>query len=123
MMKNEIILDGFLYKDAKVFNKLISFQFNMRTHSTKQEDGTYKNAYSSFKVNYFGDKSERLINHLKDGNSVRVYGKVDTEVYENKEGKKVYNVIIIANTITKIAFEKEMKDGKEVSVLHEEVLV
>lgn len=122
-MKNEVIYDGFLYQDAKVYSKLISLTVNARTHSVKQENGTYKSAYTSMKVNYFGEQSQKLLDHLKKGAPVRITGKLDTESFDGKDGKKIYRVILIANSITKINFEKTTKDGKEVTVVTEEVLV
>lgn len=114
MIRNEIVLDGKVQKDAKVLAEVSTFNISAITGEYKLTDNSKRNRYTYIRVIYVGDKTPELEKLLQTGNMVRIYGKLDSEQYVAKSNKVVYNKILNATKITQLVFDKETKEYREV---------
>lgn len=101
-LKNEIILDGKVQKDVKVFDEVINFNISAITGEYKTLENTKKNRYTFIRVVYVGDINDEVKNTIKTGNFIRIYGKLDSEQYKSQSGKIVYNKILCINKVERL---------------------
>ena len=104
-MKNEFILDGKVQKDVKTFDAMISFNVAAITGKTQTIENKYKNRFTFIRVLYLGEVTDEIRSIISEGNYVRIFGKLDSEQYIDKNGKTVYNKILNANKVEKLEEE------------------
>ena len=51
---------------------------------------------------------------IQVGSMIRIYGKLDSEIYITKTGKYVYNKIIYAEKIVRVRYDKDINEYVEV---------
>lgn len=106
-LKNEFILDGRVQKDVKVFDKLINFNISSITGQTTTPDNKKRNRYTFIRVLYIGDISDELRDTITENSFIRIYGKLDSEQYIDRNGKTVYNKILHAYKISKLSYDPD----------------
>ena len=106
-LKNEFILDGKIQKDVKVFNDIINFNISSITGEYITLENRKKNRYTFIRVIYDGQIDDKIKKIISEGNFIRVYGKLDSEQYESKSGKIVYNKILKASKVTLLNYDPE----------------
>ncbi|MEE3344053.1 MAG: hypothetical protein VZS44_08185 [Bacilli bacterium] len=111
---NEVILDGKVQKNINFLSDIISFNISSITGKFKLIDNSVKNRFTYIRVIYPYQLDEYTQSILVPDNMVRIYGKIDSEQYETKDGKIVYNKIICANKIVKIYYNDSTKMYEEV---------
>ena len=112
--KNELIIDGKIQKDVKLFEEISNFNISAITGTFLLPDNTVRNRYTFIRVIYEGDLDEHTINVLQPGNLVRLYGKIDSEQYLAKSGKTVYNKVLKVYKVNLLEYDPEIGDMKEV---------
>lgn len=71
------------------------------------------------KVVVFDKTAEFVGNYLKKGKQVAVSGKMQNNNYEDKDGKKIYGINIVANQIEVLEFaDKELSGDSEAKDFH-----
>lgn len=113
---NEVKVDGCVQKDVKLLEEIASFNVSVNTGLYNCVDNSQKKRYTYFRVVYPFDVTEELKEIVQTGSMIRIYGKLDSEIYITNTGKYVYNKIICAEKITRIRFDKDLKDYVEVEV-------
>ena len=103
-LKNEIILDGKVQKDVKVFDEVINFNISAITGEYTNLENIKKNRYTFIRVIYMGEITNEVKEIIKTGNYIRIYGKLDSEQYKSQTGKIVYNKILCVNKVEKLDF-------------------
>ncbi|WP_419660495.1 Ssb: single-stranded DNA-binding protein, helix-destabilizing [Desulfosarcina variabilis str. Montpellier] len=68
-------------------------------HSWKGRDGEWNERTDWHRVSAFGKLAEWCIGTLRKGNRVRVEGRLQTDVVEDKYGKKNYYTKIVARKV------------------------
>lgn len=111
---NQIIIDGCVQKDTKLFDEIATFNISAITGKFKLMDNTTKNRFTYIRVIYPGEINEYLESILEPGSMIRITGKLDSEQYNTQSNKTVYNKIICAEKIVKIHFDKEIGEYVEV---------
>ena len=106
-LRNEVVLDGKVQKDVKVFDKIINFNISAITGEYTSPQNIKKNRYTFIRAVYEGDVTEEIKKIIVEGNFVRVYGRLDSEQYNSKAGKKVYNKILVINKATKLEYDRQ----------------
>lgn len=101
-LKNEIILDGKVQKDVKVFDEVINFNISAITGEYNNLENTKKNRYTFIRVIYVGEINDEVKSIIQTGNYIRIYGKLDSEQYKSQTGKIVYNKILCVNKVEKL---------------------
>lgn len=107
-IKNEIVLDGKVQKNVKVFDEIINFNLSANTGIYIDSNNEQKNRYTFIRVLYVGEINDKVKNIIKQGNFIRVYGKLDSEQYKSQSGKIVYNKILCVNKITKLEYDQDL---------------
>ena len=98
-LKNEFILDGKVQKDVKVFDTMISFNVASITGKVQTIENRYRNRFTFIRVLYVNNIDDKIKEIISEGNYIRIYGKLDSEQYIDKNGKTVYNKILNANRV------------------------
>jgi len=80
--------------------------------------GGFKDAAGNQKTSFFrvvswGKLGESISKYLLKGNQIAVEGHLEQNVYENKEGKKVYEIQIIADKIEMLGGKKQGEAGQQ----------
>ena len=112
-MVNKTILYGFLVADPEArYTKTGKCVCNLRiAHRENFKDETKEPLYMS--VDVWDKQGETCAKNLKKGSSVIVDGRLATDTYENKEGKKTTKTFIIADRVNFVPrFEKSEKSEK-----------
>lgn len=68
-----------------------------------------KSLYESVEVTLFGETAERFADEIKKKDSVYLEGRISVNKYKNKEGIEVSKTQFIANSYTKVSFDKDKK--------------
>ena len=80
-------------KVAQTGNKICSFRIAI-------DDGWGEKKHTDFlNVTCFGKQAENCEKYLAKGRQVAIEGKIHTDSYENKDGRKVYTTDIWANNV------------------------
>lgn len=108
-IKNEFILDGKVQKEVNILSDIASFNISSITGTMKRPDNTSRYKYTFIRVLYTGEDIELLKEKLFPGAFIRLYGKLDSEQYIDKNGKTVYNKILLANHISLLKNNEEVK--------------
>lgn len=111
---NNIILDGCVQKDVKLFDEVASFNISSITGKYTCVDGSEKNRFTYIRVVYAGEVDERIEDILQPGAMIRVYGKLDSEQYVTNSNKVVYNKIICTDKVVRIRYSEEINEYVEV---------
>ena len=106
-LKNEFILDGKIQRDIKLFDSLANFNISATTGQTITLENRKKNRYTFIRVIYTGKISDGLKRILCENSFIRIYGKLDSEQYIDRNGKTVYNKILHATKICKLVSDQE----------------
>lgn len=101
-LKNEIILDGKVQKDVKIFDEVINFNISAITGEYKNLENNKKNRYTFIRVIYVGEITDEVKSIIKTGNYIRIFGKLDSEQYKSQTGKIVYNKILCVDKVEKL---------------------
>ena len=111
---NQVIVDGCIQKDTKLYDEIASFNISVHTGFYNCVDNSSKKRYTYFRVIFPYDIDEKMEELLQVGSMVRIYGKLDSEVYITASGKYVYNKILYAEKIVRIKFNKDIQEYVEV---------
>lgn len=111
---NEIIIDGCVQKDIKLFDEIANFNISAITGKYTCVDNTEKNRFTYIRVIHPQPIDDYIENILQPGSMIRIYGKLDSEQYVTSNNKLVYNKIICANKIVRIKYDKDIEDYVEV---------
>lgn len=111
---NQLTVDGCVQKDVKLFDEIANFNLSVHTGFYNCVDNSKKKRYTYFRVIYPFDVDERMEELIQAGSMVRIYGKLDSEIYITNSGKYVYNKIICAEKIVRIRYSKELDEYVEV---------
>ena len=109
-MVNKTILYGFLVADPEArYTKTGKCICNLRiAHRENYKDESKEPLYMS--VDVWDKQGETCAKNLKKGSSVIVDGRLATDTYENKEGKKTTKTFIVADRVNFVPrFEKSEK--------------
>ena len=111
---NEIIIDGCVQKDIKLFDEIANFNISAITGKCTCVDNTKKNRFTYIRVIYPKPIDDYIENILQPQSMIRIYGKLDSEQYVTTSNKIVYNKIICAERIVRIRYDKDIEDYVEV---------
>ena len=78
---NQIIIDGCVQKDAKLYEEIANFNISAITGEYTCVDGSKKNRFTYIRVVYPKPITEYLESVLEPGVMIRIYGKLDSEQY------------------------------------------
>ena len=115
MVKNEIVIDGKVQKDAKVMSEMTTFNICVITGEYKFVDNTKRNRYTYIRVLYPTNGTKEITDMLAPRNMVRVYGKLDSEQYVPKSDKIVYNKVLTATKVVPLKFNRDTNEYEEVN--------
>lgn len=111
---NSVVVDVKVQPDVKLFDDSINFTGSVLSGKFTMPDTTMKNRYTFIRIVYCDKVNDDIKSMVQDGNYVRVYAHLDSEIYKAKSGKTVYNKILRAERICKVQFNKELGDFEEV---------
>ena len=103
-MINELTVDGQVKKDIEVFEDKIAFVVSIPTH---KDELTGKDVFTFIKILYVGEMTDKTKNTIKAGNTIRIYGKLDSERFITKLNKAVYNKIIVTEDVRKLEYDRK----------------
>ena len=111
-MINRVILTGRITKDLELrktqTNKsILNFNLAVDRKFTKETD--------FIEIQCWNQNAEFLSQYAKKGTLISIDGRIETNVYENQEGKKIYKTYITAENVEIINQPRE-KDSDETSV-------
>lgn len=66
--------------------------------------------YDSVEVTLFGDTAEKFGNSVQKKDSVYLEGRITVNKYKNKDGVEISKPQFIANSFTKVVFDKDRKE-------------
>lgn len=112
--KNQIIIDGCVQKETKLFDEIASFNISVHTGFYACVNNTEKKRYTYLRVIYPNEIDEYMEDIIQPNSMVRIYGKIDSEIYITDRGKYVYNKVICADKIVRIRFDKDLQEYVEV---------
>ena len=104
---NQSILDGYVLKDTKLFDKVASFNISSVTGTFTDINGNKRKRYTYIRVIYPKDITPEAEEIIKEGNYIRIYGKLDSEQYKNEKGRIVYNKVLCAYKVVKLEYDVE----------------
>ncbi len=113
---NKVIMMGRLTKDPEVLysNDKAVARFSLAVDRRFKRDGDPTADF--FKVTAFGKLGEFVEKYLKKGTKILMEGEVQNNNYTNRDGQKVYDTRIIANSIefaeSKASGEQKTEDSK-----------
>lgn len=94
---NKVNIIGNLTRDTELSYTTGQNQTAVCKFSVAVEDGWGEKKRTSFiPVVVFGKQAESCDKYLRKGSKVGVTGRLQTDSYENKEGKKVYTWTVVA---------------------------
>jgi single-strand DNA-binding protein len=100
---NKVILIGNLGKDPEVrytSNQMSICNFSLATgERRKDSSGNWADHTEWHRVVAFGKTAENCANYLKKGSQVFIDGRIQTNKWQDKEGKDRYTTEIIANNV------------------------
>lgn len=108
---NSVVLDCTVKKDVQVFSDCVNFTISSPTGYSILADNTTRNRYTYMKAIYIGKNGE-IIRDIPTDSPIRIYGELDSEQYQNKNGKIVFNKVLLVNQICKVK-----EDGTEERIL------
>ena len=111
---NEIIIDGCVQKDIKLFDEIANFNISAITGKYTCVDNIKKNRFTYIRIIYPKPIDDYIENILQPQSMIRIYGKLDSEQYVTTSNKVVYNKIICAERIVRIRYDKDIEDYVEV---------
>ena len=111
---NEIIIDGCVQKDIKLFDEIANFNISAITGKYTCVNNIKKNRFTYIRVIYPKPIDDYIENILQPQSMIRIYGKLDSEQYVTTSNKVVYNKIICAERIVRIRYDKDIEDYVEV---------
>ena len=106
-LQNQIVLDGKVQKDVKIFDDIVNFNLSSITGKYISPNNEEKSRYTFIRVIYDGEVTDKIKQILQPGNFIRMYGKLDSEQYQSKTGKIVYNKILVAEKINQLKYDPE----------------
>ena len=74
----------------------------------KDKDGKAK--YESVNVTFFGEPAEQFGGQVTKGDYIHVTGRVNVNVYTNKDGKEVKDIQFIGNEFVKVEYDAKTKE-------------
>jgi len=95
---NNVVLDCTIKRDVQVFSDCVNFTVSAPTGYALLADNTKRNRYTYIKALYIGKNGE-ILKNLPPDSAIRVYGELDSEQYQNKSGKIVFNKILVVKQI------------------------
>ncbi len=108
-MLNQIVLVGRLTKEPEVKNvddmKSVSNVTLAIPRSYKNADGEYETDFVD--VTLWNGIAQNTAEYCKKGDLVGIKGRVQTDSYENDEGKRVSKLNVIAEKVTFLSQAKE----------------
>lgn len=107
--KNCVVVDGKIRGETKYQGDRVSFNLSIIT-GTWNIDNRRLNRYTMIRVVYFGDVDPCVENLLSENSMIRIYGRLDSEQYIDRNGKRVYNKILEAEKITEIPNEVQERN-------------
>ena len=69
-----------------------------------------KGLYDSVEITIFGDTASKFADEIKKKDSIYVEGRISISKYKSKEGAEVTKTQFIANSYSKVAFDKDRKE-------------
>lgn len=111
---NKVIVDGCIQKDVRLFDEIASFNLSVLTGVYNCANNTTKNRYTFYRVIVPFEIDEKMEELLQSGSMIRMYGKLDSEIYVTDTGKYVYNKILCAEKIVRIRYNKDLQEYVEV---------
>lgn len=111
---NKIIIDGCIQNNTNLLADIASFNISAKTGLFTLINNKTKNRFTYIKVVYPHEIDEYTESVIQPNQMVRIYGKLDSEIYETDSGKNVYNKIICADKLVKIRYNKDTHDFEEV---------
>lgn len=111
-MKNNVQLIGYVGKDPE----LKSFENNKQrvvfslatSEKFKAPDGEYKNDTQWHYIVAWGKTAGYIHENIKKGNEIAVTGKLQYNIFENKQGIKQTLAQIVVNDLVKITKDKDL---------------
>ena len=119
---NQIIIDCSVQKDTRLFEEIANFNVSAKTgeYTVPSTDpntpNKTKNRFTYIRVVYPHEVTQQIVDLLQPGSMIRLYGKLDSEQYETKREKIVFNKVICADRIVRIRYDKTLHDYVEVDV-------
>jgi single-strand DNA-binding protein len=103
MAVNKVILVGNLGKDPELkytSNQTAVARFSIATSERrKDQSGNWTDHVEWHNIVTFGKTAENCSNYLKKGRQVYIEGRLQTNKWQDKEGRDRYTTEIIANTV------------------------
>lgn len=124
--QNLVIIEGHLTKNPELKKSkngksysFFSVCFNsLRKRDTPNDKGyMYDTEPNFYNVNTWNKTAEEA-SSLKKGDAVSIVGKILQNDYENKDGERIRNVYVLANSIKKIT-KTEIKNRKKEVIANE----
>ena len=107
-MDNMVMLIGRLTSDPEikeVNDKKVVTMNIAKQRSYKNEDGVYETEF--FNVTLKNLLAQKTAEYCKKGDLIAIKGRLQTNVYEKKDGTKAYKLEIIAEKVTFLSQKKE----------------
>lgn len=113
-MNNQVTEKGYVGKDPEtktLQNGLKLATYSLAVNRQKAKDDA-KPVTDWFNVVAWGDQAEIVSAYIKKGSRVRIFGKLQTNTYEDKDGKKITTTNIVQDEISVVlALEKKPDTG------------
>lgn len=116
---NECIIDAKIKDVTKLnnFTDRLVFGVSISNGTVRYDDNFIRKKFTFIRVIYYNNNINEL-NAVKElikyNNFIRIYGKLDSEMYVTTNGKNVYNKILIAHKIVKIKWNDESDEYIEI---------
>lgn len=111
---NQVTVDGCVQRDPKLYDEIANFNISVKTGVYTCVDNSIKTRYTYYRVIFPQEIDERMEEIIQVGSMIRIYGKLDSEIYITKTGKYVYNKIIYAEKIVRVRYDKDINEYVEV---------
>lgn len=108
MSLNKVILIGNLGKDPEAFDKGDAKICKFPLATSRKVNGEKYTEWHN--VVTFGKLSEIAAQYLNKGSQVCIEGRIQTRMWETKEGEKRYSTEIVAEQMTMLGGSKEPKE-------------
>lgn len=117
---NKIILIGRLTRDPELRytagNTAVAM-FNLAVDRRIKDDGTRETDFISCKC--FNKLAENLVKFQKKGNLISLAGRIRTDSYDGKDGKRKYTTEVMADEIQFLTQKEKQEESKELTPIEE----
>ena len=117
---NRVILIGRLTRDPELRytrgNTAIAM-FNLAVDRRIKADGTRETDFISCKC--FNKLAENLVKFQKKGNLISLVGRIRTDSYDDKDGKRKYTTEVMADEIQFLTQKEKQEEPKELTPIEE----